>query len=110
MRTTAAGEDQPAIGVAAWVSQLQSPAPEPARSRRMAPPGSTFTTAAAMGAGYSPKKALRESSDYEVASLQAVPGDWAAIETMSLWMFHTPDGAVRTLPPGVPAIAARPVR
>jgi cellulose synthase (UDP-forming) len=52
----------------------------------------------------------QKSSDYELASLQAVQGDWAAIETMSLWMFHTPDGAVRSLPPGVPVVAARPVR
>jgi cellulose synthase (UDP-forming) len=52
----------------------------------------------------------QKSSDYELASLQAVQGDWAAIETMSLWMFHTPNGAVRSLPPGAPVVAARPVR
>ncbi|MDT4900385.1 MAG: hypothetical protein QOJ78_1315, partial [Pseudonocardiales bacterium] len=45
------------------------------------------------------------SSEYEVASLQAVGGDWAAIRTMSLWLFHTPIGAVPSLPLGVPAIA-----
>jgi cellulose synthase (UDP-forming) len=48
----------------------------------------------------------QQSSEYEVASLQAVKGDWTALQTMSLWLFHTPVGAVPTLPPGVPAIAA----
>ena len=47
-----------------------------------------------------------QSSEYEVASLKAVSGDWAAIRTMSLWLFHTPLGAVPALPPGVPAIAS----
>jgi cellulose synthase (UDP-forming) len=46
------------------------------------------------------------SSEYEVASLQAVGGDWAAIRTISLWLFHTPIGAVPSLPLGVPAIAS----
>jgi cellulose synthase (UDP-forming) len=48
----------------------------------------------------------QQSSEYEVASLQAVKGDWTALQIMSLWLFHTPIGAVPTLPPGVPAIAA----
>jgi cellulose synthase (UDP-forming) len=48
----------------------------------------------------------QQSSDHELASLQAVTGDWTAIQTMSLWMFHTPAGAVSSLPPGVPAIAS----
>jgi len=47
----------------------------------------------------------QQSSRYETASLQAVKGDWAAIKIMSLWLFHTPAGAVPNLPPGVPAIA-----
>jgi cellulose synthase (UDP-forming) len=51
-----------------------------------------------------------QSSDYEVASLQAVSRDWAAIRTMSLWLFHTPLGAVPALPPGVPAIASTMAR
>jgi cellulose synthase (UDP-forming) len=51
-----------------------------------------------------------QSSKHEVASLQAVKDDWAAIETMSLWLFHTPAGAVPSLPPGVPAIASTTLR
>ena len=47
-----------------------------------------------------------QSRDHEIASLQAVDGDWTAIQTMSLWLFHTPAGAVPSLPPGVPAIAS----
>jgi cellulose synthase (UDP-forming) len=47
-----------------------------------------------------------QSSEYELASLQAVSGDWGAIRTMSLWLFHTPLGAVPALPAGVPAIAS----
>jgi cellulose synthase (UDP-forming) len=46
-----------------------------------------------------------ESTQHEVASLQAVSGDWHAIQAMSVWLFHTPAGAVPALPPGVPAAA-----
>jgi cellulose synthase (UDP-forming) len=52
----------------------------------------------------------RLSSEHEVASLQAVKDDWTAIEAMSLWLFHTPAGAVPSLPPGVPAIASTTAR
>jgi cellulose synthase (UDP-forming) len=45
------------------------------------------------------------SGSNEFASLRAVEGDWAAIHTMSQWLFHTPTGAVPALPQGVPAIA-----
>jgi cellulose synthase (UDP-forming) len=45
------------------------------------------------------------SGDYEMAALRAVPGDWSALRVMSLWLFHTPRGAVASLQPGVPAIA-----
>lgn len=48
----------------------------------------------------------QQSSEHELASLQAVNGDWSAIRIMSLWLFHTPAGAVPSLPPGVPAIAS----
>jgi cellulose synthase (UDP-forming) len=50
----------------------------------------------------------QQSSGYELASLQAVKGDWPTLRLMSLWMFHTPDGAVPSLPAGVPAAACRP--
>jgi hypothetical protein len=48
----------------------------------------------------------QQVDDYEVASLQVVSGDWAAYQAMSLWLFHTPPGAVPGLGAGVPAIAA----
>jgi cellulose synthase (UDP-forming) len=44
-------------------------------------------------------------SGYELASLQTIGGDWSAYKTMSLWLFHTPAGALPELPPNVPAIA-----
>jgi len=43
--------------------------------------------------------------DHDVASLRALPTDYAALGTMSLWMFHTPPDAVAGLPIGVPVIA-----
>ncbi|MCW2620915.1 MAG: hypothetical protein JWL64_517, partial [Frankiales bacterium] len=42
-----------------------------------------------------------------VVSLQVDEADWPAHRTLSLWMFHTPDGAVPDLPPGTPAVAVR---
>jgi cellulose synthase (UDP-forming) len=50
---------------------------------------------------------IRRSDAEEVVSLQAVREDWATLRAMSLWLFHTPPGAVRALPPGLPAIACR---
>jgi len=44
-------------------------------------------------------------SAYDLASLQVVSGDWQAISTMSLWLFHTPAGAVPYLEAGIPVIA-----
>ena len=44
--------------------------------------------------------------DYQLVSLRALPRDWAAMRTLSLWLFHTPAGAVTNLPPGVPAAAS----
>ena len=54
-----------------------------------------------------PLTAPQSRDGYEIASLHTVDGDWAAIRTMALWLFHTPNGAVPGLPLGVPAIAAR---
>ena len=49
---------------------------------------------------------MRQTSVHgELASLQVVDGDWAALRTMALWLFHTPAGAVAGLPAGVPVIA-----
>jgi cellulose synthase (UDP-forming) len=40
----------------------------------------------------------------ELASLRVTDGDWRAIGTISLWLFHTAPGAVPGLAAGVPAI------
>jgi cellulose synthase (UDP-forming) len=42
----------------------------------------------------------------ETVSLQVRFGDWAAYRAISLWLFHTPTGAVEGLPSGTPAVAA----
>jgi cellulose synthase (UDP-forming) len=42
----------------------------------------------------------------QLVSLRVPPGDWAAMRTLSLWLFHTPRGAVRGLRPGVPVAAS----
>ncbi len=42
----------------------------------------------------------------QLVSLRALPRDWAAMRTLSLWLFHTPAGAVAGLPDGVPAAAS----
>jgi len=41
-----------------------------------------------------------------LVSLRTLPGDWEAMRTLSLWLFHTPPGAVSNLPDGVPAAAS----
>ena len=46
-----------------------------------------------------------DESGYELASMRTQPGDWNAFRTMSLWLFHTPRGALPALRDGVPAIA-----
>jgi cellulose synthase (UDP-forming) len=46
-----------------------------------------------------------ESAEYDYVSLQVLTGDWAAQKALSLWIFHTPDGAVPGLPAGVPVVA-----
>ncbi|MBM0126469.1 glycosyltransferase [Pimelobacter simplex] len=51
------------------------------------------------------------ADDSQVVSLRVPPGDWAGHRALSLWLFHTPAGAVRGLPAGVPAAAVtRPRR
>jgi cellulose synthase (UDP-forming) len=47
------------------------------------------------------------SDEFEYASVQVIRDDWHAYNVMSLWMFHTPHGAVPGLPVGVPAVALR---
>jgi cellulose synthase (UDP-forming) len=47
----------------------------------------------------------RGAGESDLGSVRALPGDWSTFRTMSLWMFHTPNGAVAGLPDGVPVIA-----
>jgi cellulose synthase (UDP-forming) len=47
------------------------------------------------------------TDDYEFAALRYLGSDWRALQTMSLWMFHTPYDAVPSLPAGTPVVAAR---
>ena len=49
---------------------------------------------------------LEENSRERLVSLRALPGDWEAMRTLSLWIFHTPAGAVTDLPAGIPAAAS----
>lgn len=44
-------------------------------------------------------------TDDRLLSLQVLPGDWATMGVLSLWLFHTPPGVLRGLPNGVPAVA-----
>jgi cellulose synthase (UDP-forming) len=46
-------------------------------------------------------------ASYEFASLRVGDRDWAAYAALSRWMFHTPDGAVPGLPPGVPLVGCK---
>jgi cellulose synthase (UDP-forming) len=45
------------------------------------------------------------STEFELASLGVVANDWDAYRASSLWMFHTPSGAVPGLAPGIPVVA-----
>jgi len=40
-----------------------------------------------------------------LVSLRVAEGDWEGMRALSLWLFHTPRGAVPDLPAGVPAAA-----
>ena len=39
-------------------------------------------------------------------SLRIAEGDWESVRNISLWLFHTPPGAVPGLPDGIPVVAA----
>lgn len=45
------------------------------------------------------------AGDEQVVSLRVPASDWEGYRTLSLWLFHTPPGAVEGLPPGVPVAA-----
>lgn len=49
---------------------------------------------------------LEQPDGMQVASLRAADFDWAAHRTLSLWIFHTPAGALPDFPVGVPAAAS----
>lgn len=49
----------------------------------------------------------RDSQPHDLLALRCEVGDWAAQESLSLWMFHTPSGVVDGLPGGVPVVAVR---
>lgn len=40
-----------------------------------------------------------------LVKMSTIEGDWATLRDLSLWLFHTPEGAVPGLPPGVPVVA-----
>jgi cellulose synthase (UDP-forming) len=46
------------------------------------------------------------SSRDKIVSMRVVHDDWAAFHAISMWLFHTPPGAVDGIPAGVPAVAA----
>jgi cellulose synthase (UDP-forming) len=56
--------------------------------------------------GTSPMHMLASSPSSDgLVKLSLPAGDWAALRTLSLWLFHTPAGAVQGLPDGVPVVA-----
>ncbi|HEY5011923.1 MAG TPA: glycosyltransferase family 2 protein [Acidimicrobiia bacterium] len=44
--------------------------------------------------------------DRDLVTLRIAERDWDSYAKLASWMFHTPDGAVADLPPGVPVVAA----
>ncbi len=42
-----------------------------------------------------------------VVKLAVRDGDWHTLRALSMWLFHTPDGAVAGLPDGIPVVAVR---
>lgn len=51
-------------------------------------------------------RVLQQPDGAQTASLRAVDDDWAAYRLLSLWIFHTPVGALPDFPAGVPAAAS----
>jgi cellulose synthase (UDP-forming) len=44
--------------------------------------------------------------DPDLVTLRIADRDWDSYAKLARWMFHTPDGAIANLPPGVPVVAA----
>jgi len=51
-------------------------------------------------------RATEQPDGTQIASLRASTDDWAVHRALSLWIFHTPAGALPDFPPGVPAAAS----
>ncbi|MET4097370.1 glycosyltransferase family 2 protein [Arthrobacter sp. UYCu712] len=51
-------------------------------------------------------RVLEQPDGAQTASLKAADDDWAAYRILSLWIFHTPAGALPDFPAGVPAAAS----
>lgn len=44
--------------------------------------------------------------DRDLITLRVAEADWDSYAKVARWLFHTPDGAVAGLPPGIPVVAA----
>ncbi|WAH98139.1 glycosyltransferase family 2 protein [Arthrobacter sp. MMS18-M83] len=42
----------------------------------------------------------------QIVTLKTTDRDWDAYRTLSMWLFHTPEGAIPHFPAGVPAVAS----
>lgn len=51
-------------------------------------------------------RVIEQQDGSQTASLKAADDDWAAYRALSLWIFHTPAGALPDFPAGVPAAAS----
>lgn len=51
-------------------------------------------------------RATDQADGTQIASLRAPDGGWESFRALSLWIFHTPDGALPDFPAGVPAAAS----
>lgn len=78
---------------------------------RATPPGDVGTGTAVEvlfpGAGAVTMQVVSAPSEPDAPlSLRVADGDWDSLRKLSLWLFHTPPGAVAWLPEGVPVVAA----
>ena len=53
------------------------------------------------------RPAASNGTEASVVKLSIGSGDWRSLRALSLWLFHTPDGAVDGLPAGIPVVAVR---
>jgi len=97
----------PDLKIAAWATRLGPPHTETRRSSLTVTAGEAAVLTLPGGGvvALTVVRAVPAGAD-ELVSLRVSAGDWAAYRAMSLWLFHTPSGAVPALPDGVPVIAA----